>query len=305
MDRQFDEVEAVEAITGLPVEWCTPQSAVEALRAGTFDGVNQPLLDFVVSVPIGEGDCAPCRLQVVLPSGYPADTMLTVMSCTWSGLRTRALNDALMSSVSEFVASLSPGEEVLFDVVQHVIDAAQGILEKQTAADKEKAAQAAAGRSAKPVGALCRQWLWCDHLLFGKQHAKEREMVAILQAAPLSGRVWFGKPGVVVLEGDTNEIDAAVRECGRRAGKSLKAKKSQALAADSSALERDGSAASTQMQQQSAHFPAKVDVCHAVGGADSSALDIAALQTELASLGLEDKFRLIIGLDGGSESALG
>lgn len=302
MDRQFDEVEAVEAITGFPVEWCTPQSAIEALRTGTFDGGNQPLLEFVVSIPIGEGDCAPCRLQVMLPSSYPADAMLTVTSCTWSSLMTRASNDALMSSVSEFVASLSHGEEILFDVVQHVTDAAQGLLEKQLAAEKEKAAQAAAGRSGKPVGALCRQWLWCDHLLFGKQHAKEREMVAILQAAPLSGRVWFGKPGVVVLEGDTNEIDAAVRECGRRAGKNLKAKKSQALAAGSSAPERDGGVV---QQPQSAHFPAKVDVCHAVGGADSSALDTAALQKELAALGLGDKFRLIIGLDDGNASALG
>jgi len=307
MDRQFDEVEAVEAITGVPVEWCTPQSDIEALRAGSFDGRHQPLLEFIVSVPIGEGDCEPCRLQVKLPSGYPADTMLTVVSCTWQALRTRALSDALMASVSEFVASSSIGEEILFDVVQHVTDAAQGFLDKQTAADDERVAQAAAGRrSAKPVGAPCRQWLWCDHLLFGKQHAKERELVAILQAAPLSGRVWFGKPGIVVLEGDASEIDAAVRECGRRAGKSLKVRKSQALAAGSPAPGRDGSPAGTQTQQQPwAHFPAKVDVCHAAGGADSAALDTAALQAELSSLGLEDKFRLIIGLDEGGAGAPG
>ena len=60
------------------------------------------------------------------------------------------------------------------------------------------------------------------HLLAGKEHQKEKDMVATAKSLGLRGAILYGTPGVVVLEDEsvnTEGVTAFMKECSRRIGK--------------------------------------------------------------------------------------
>lgn len=115
-------------------------------------------------------------------------------------------------------------------------------------------------------------------MLPGKQHKKERDVLAELQGTGLPGKLWYGRPGVVALEGPQCEIDAAVRACGK-AGKTLRIKKSMAM---------PGGLAD-------AYFPHKLAVVAPASKGDG--LDTDDVHADVVALGLEHKFRFILGVE--------
>ena len=68
-----------------------------------------------------------------------------------------------------------------------------------------------------------RVFYWVDHLLEGRQHKKELELLKLPGALDLSGVLYFGRPGILLVEGTEADHDAFVREA-KRIGKAPKPK---------------------------------------------------------------------------------
>eukprot|EP00930_Biecheleria_cincta_P056218 TRINITY_DN42383_c0_g1_i1.p1 TRINITY_DN42383_c0_g1~~TRINITY_DN42383_c0_g1_i1.p1 ORF type:complete len:308 (+),score=75.71 TRINITY_DN42383_c0_g1_i1:13-936(+) len=291
--RQFDELEAIEAILCTEVEWGTTAVDVEALKAIAFSddrcsasaAVANAQLDFTLLLPIDEGSDAaasaaaskPCRLRLMLPSGYPKESVPAVMGCEHPFLsRNKELADQLVAAAQAAVAAEPVGNEMLLTVVQEVSEVTKTLLQQEASGQREMAAMAAKVAAAQD-GSWRRMFYWCDHLLQGKQHKKEKELMTILQGSGLAGTVWFGRPGIVALEGPQDEVEAAAHACGR-AGKQLKVKNNQAM--PGAAFAR--------------HFPARVS---AMPAAKADSLDIDAVRQTLEKLGLERELKHILGLE--------
>jgi len=54
-----------------------------------------------------------------------------------------------------------------------------------------------------------------NHLLCGKEHKKEAEMMAEAKAAGLQGLVYYGTPGVIVLQAQHGDAATYLKACGR------------------------------------------------------------------------------------------
>lgn len=62
-------------------------------------------------------------------------------------------------------------------------------------------ATAAAAAAAAPSGEWRRCFYWVDHMLQGKQHKKEQQTLDIANSLRLTGRLYYGVPGIIIVEG--------------------------------------------------------------------------------------------------------
>ena len=110
-------------------------------------------------------------------------------------------------------------------------------------------------------------------MLQGRQHKKEAKVIEVAESLGLTGQLYYGRPGILIAEGPQTSQDEFVREA-RKAGKTLKPKKSQSL---------PGCRADAQFSRFTA--------------VPGDSLDVDQLQVELARLGLDHKYRFILGLE--------
>jgi hypothetical protein len=160
--RQLDEIDAVEAITGVPVEWnssATDLAKLRALAEGDNDDACDACLDLTILVPVGDdSEKPPCRLRVILPEAYPSSQPPTVVACNLTQLETQGLNETLMAQISDFVSNEPVGDEMLYGLVMAATEAAetllaqQGLEELQDTAATAAAAAAAAAAVAAAAG---------------------------------------------------------------------------------------------------------------------------------------------------------
>lgn len=280
LQRQLDELEAIEAILMTTCSLATGGELLALHRDDNVDAVvaaaaalDRPEIDVSVSVPVGDSFA---QMRVSLPPGYPATAVPRVLSCRFNELTSKASRAALADELDTFVASAAAGDELLLELGQWVAETAEQLLHQQAKAQAQAAAAKAAASTKTPTE-WRRFYFWVDHLLKGKEHKKEAQVEAILKGSGLSGKLYYGRPGLIAVEGPEAEVDEIVRECGK-AGKTLKVKKSQLLPA--AAADR--------------FFPPKATTAAA---SKSGGLDIEALQQDLKDLGLEHKFKHIIGLE--------
>jgi hypothetical protein len=299
LQRQFDEIEAMEAILGCSPEWHTSAPKLAVMRAAAPGGSNIELpsecqeqgadddrgqdsvatkkaaeVDVAFATKVAGGDA---ELRFRLPAGYPATTPPDVTAGCWQ--LSKAAEADLARACSTIVAAAvaeTPGEELLLTVVQEVIEHLERLLTSSGAGDAQHDAAADNGGGGGDAE-WRRCFFWVDHLLHGKQHKKERDVLAELQSTGLPGKLWYGRPGVVALEGPQSEVDAAARACGK-AGKALRIKKSMAMP--------NGRADS--------YFPHKFVV---VASSKGDGLDVDDLHADVVALGLEHKYRFILGLE--------
>eukprot|EP00037_Helgoeca_nana_P022081 m.224527 g.224527 ORF g.224527 m.224527 type:complete len:295 (+) comp25880_c0_seq1:268-1152(+) len=283
VERRSDELEAVEAI--YPTEFKLLTDFREVTGSGDGDGAGKStVVEFSLSMGLGLQSSAESGppsepgmliLTFALPSGYPSTQQLQV-SCRCDELSRRLL-DVLTEAVAMDVDQLGVGSEAVLEVTSAALDHAQGVVEEARAAQDAIAAAAAAASKANEKDSEWRRvFFWSNHLLDGKSHKKEAQLKAAISATNLTGAVFFGVPGVVVVEGPQMSIDQFEKDA-RALGKPLKPKKSQAM-------------------------PAKVADCYfqkvkSVSTTAKGGLNVEALQADLHELKLEHKFKHIIGLE--------
>lgn len=278
LERQLDELSAMQAMYAVSVQ--NDDLELEQLHsaASSPDAVEVcdfPELMFSIAVPLPEEDeasSASCELRVAMPSNYPADELMRA-SCSVSGA-TRALDDRLNAALSQHLEEIGSGSEAVMTAAMWLSNAAAEMLAEESAA-------AAAGSSNSGDAVEDVIWsrctLWAEKLLEGRTHKPAAKTLEIATSLGLTGRFFYGRPGIIIAEGQQADIDELVREARRAAGKALRPKKTQRLA--------EGAA--------SRHYERMTTVSAGQG----DGLDVETLQEHLSSLGISHKFKFIIGLE--------
>jgi hypothetical protein len=267
LSRQLDELTVMESMYDVSVEIDDGDlDAIRAAASGEAAEANAQL-QYRVRVPLEVDGCS-ASLLVVLPHGYPATSALEV-SCSLE-LRAgggRKLDEQVSALLSERCAQSGVGAEAVMDAVMWLAE--EGGRRASEAASAQAATEAPA-----PNEEWRRVFYWIDHMAEGRQHKKEAEVVELARSLRLTGALYFGRPGILIAEGLQTSQDELVREA-RKAGKTLKPKKSQKLACASDARYSDFATVSL----------------------SGEGLDVDALRVELVELGLEHKYKFILGLE--------
>eukprot|EP00040_Diaphanoeca_grandis_P019158 m.100949 g.100949 ORF g.100949 m.100949 type:complete len:301 (-) comp27291_c0_seq2:158-1060(-) len=285
--RQLDEIEAIEAIAMATARFHTSDTILAKLRAHAEDSeqtsiglpeISNQLLDFSIPVSLLTEDTSKpmeANLRVILPAGYPSHEVPKV-SCSLESLSSKKLRQDLSDGLEEFMTTeVDLGDESLLTIMQFVSDKCLEVLLRVAEEDESKAK---AKVELSQSDAEWRRWFfWVDHLLQGKQHKKEAKIEGILQACGMPAKIYFGRPGIIGLEGVENDVNEVVRDCSK-AGKVLKVKKSQLMV----------------NKEHDCFFPMKVA---SVAATKTSSLDLDTVQADLTALGLEHKIKHILGVE--------
>lgn len=219
------------------------------------------------------------------------------------------------------VDQLGVGSEAVLEVTSAALDHAQGVVEEARAAQDTIAAAAAAASKANEKDSEWRRvFFWSNHLLDGKSHKKEAQLKAAISATNLTGAVFFGVPGVVVVEGVTPQTIALRYFPDSLAFSSAHFRGYRTVGWITNAwvlyprtfagpqmsidqFEKDARALGKPLKpKKSQAMPAKVADCYfqkvkSVSTTAKGGLDVEALQADLHELKLEHKFKHIIGLE--------
>ena len=282
LERQLDELAAMQAM--YEVELQTDDNEVERLRsaASAPDSVRDedeselPELQFDVAVPLAEA-CSTtspsCKLRVAMPHSYPGGEGILRCSCSAPGA-SRKLDEQLNDALIQFLEENGSGSEAVMAAAMWLSEAAAAML-----AEAQEAAATAAQQPADSADDVTwvRCCLWAEKLLEGRTHKPAAKTLAIANASDLTGLFFYGRPGIIIVEGRQRDIDELVREARRVAGKTLRPKKTQALAEGAASRHYTGLSTRSAMP--------------------GDGLDVETLQAELEALGLTHKYRFIIGLE--------
>jgi hypothetical protein len=222
-------------------------------------------LRILVELEVAAADGCSGELVVDLPRDYPSSATLHVTCALRGPGASRRANDAVNALLVARVAEAGFGDEAIVEQIMW--------LQAQGAAQLSEALAGTAPVSAPPSDYLWQRVFYrIDHMIEGKQHKKEAKVVAAAAGLGLRGQLFYGAPAVLVAEG-TRSDQAEFARAARSAGKAMRVVESQELA---------GGAAEARFGKFST-VPSG---------------NLEALRTELAALGLEHKFRLIIGVEG-------
>ena len=246
-----------------------------------------PAFDFKLRLPLAPAApaaaAATIDLVVTMPPTYPATASLSATCLSVDTSLSRSQMDHLNAQLREHLDDDEFADvECVMEAVGWATEAAEGAI-TALAEGKAKAAEAAASAAAGalPSGEWRRCFYWIDHMLEGKQHKKEAKVVDCANSLRLTGQLYYGRPGIIVVEGPLAAADQFEREA-RKAGKTIKIKKSQAL---------PEKAASRRYQK----FTTVSEKPGKRGG--GGGLDKEALQAEVDALGLTHKYKHIIGVE--------
>lgn len=171
LQRQLDEIEAMEAILGSAPEWHTSAPALASIRAAAAaaaaGGTKQELevpesghdecVDVAFVAKVAGGD-AELRLRFVLPAGYPSVSPPEVTAGCWQ--LSKAGQADLAAAVPRIVSAAmadAPGEEILLTVVQEVTENLEHLLAQHDAASDAASTSA----STNDNSAACAEWRRC------------------------------------------------------------------------------------------------------------------------------------------------
>ena len=280
LERQLDELSAMQAMYSVNVQ--IDELELEQLRsaasnpdAAALDDL--PELMFSIVVPLAEeadasSSSASCELRVAMPTKYPEEERLRA-SCSTSGA-TRAFDSRLNAALSQQLEDIGVGSETVMAAAMWLSNAAAEMLAEESAA-AAAAASSKDGQAAEVIWSRCT--LWAEKLLEGRTHKPAARTLEIATALGLTGRFFYGRPGIIIAEGPQDDVDELVREARRAAGKQLRPKKTQRLS--------EG-AASRQYERMAT-----------VSAKPGDSLDAETLQEHLERLGIAHKYKFIIGLE--------
>ncbi len=212
LQRQLDELSAIELIYAPPSHVHMDETArgtVMLALAAAVDSADYapPLSSFALprlTLAVGTSPC----LGIALPSYYPREGMRPALRWKEGGGHTASEKEAVLQRLEQISQS--------YDGVEHVLPLVQeflGWVEEQEEARKTHAAEAEADNakaSAPPAAphVLGRRLIYFHHLI--NKHKREF-VVRGAVAHGLGGYSKYGWPGVVVVEGEEEEVQAYVR----------------------------------------------------------------------------------------------
>ena len=284
LERQLDELTVLQScynpdelsVSTPPASFALLQASLE-FKGKKKKGKNPlPLVAFELILASGNG-CGKVAINVELPSTYPSQTLPTFSFRLEGGEPlSRQAADLIRASLDEELKD-SCGDECCLSGISFLLgkieEALTEEMNKKTLAAESKAVKA----ELREEHAWKRCFFWSNHLLNGRQHKKEAKVRDLAKNFGLTGCIYFGRPGIICVEGPSLIVDEFAREAGR-AGKQLKVKKTQSLP----------------NKQEDAFFP-KFVVADALDKGDD--LDIKVLQENRDKLHLTSKFKHILGLE--------
>ena len=277
LERALDELSAMQAMYDTDVQ--IDQLALECLRSAAAtppadDATELPELQYTLRVPLpdSEGSSEPCELRVACPYGYPGGEEILRCSCSAPGI-SRKRNENLNEALCQFLSDMGPGSEAVMAAAMWLSEAAS----RELAEAQEEVASTQSRGPLEEEDLWVRCCLWAEMLFEGRTHKPAAKTLALACSGDLTGLFFYGRPGIIIAEGRQRDVDELIKEARRTAGKTLRLKKTQALA--------EGAA--------SRHY-SKMSTRSALPG---DSLDVDALQAEFGQLGLTHKYRFIIGLE--------
>ena len=229
----------------------------------------RPLVEVSVRIDSDiNGKTVVSTLSFSFPPTYPdVSPTVALRADAFSTCEQESTNATITAVLADLV-----GDEAVLATLEAVRDA----LASAATAAVSSAKIAEEGKKQKQ-----EEWkrccFWVNHMFHGKQHKKEAAVVGLANQYGLAGALFYGKPGIVIVEGPGSDVDEFAREANR-AGKSIKVKKTQKLA--------DG--------KKSCHYEKFVGVAADKKG---ESLDTKTLLEHVEKLGLTAKYRHIIGLE--------
>lgn len=268
LDTSLETMDKLNSVAGPERDESMPYASL---------GTPRPLVEFslALNVDVQAAQKVQLSLTVSFGIGYPERDSPEI------SFRCDKLRRANLAEVkASFAACLeeAAGEEAVMMVVQTLTESVEEQLVKQEEEDRTaQAAIVAANEANSEEREWKRCWFWVNHMLEGRQHKKEAKVVDLAQNRNLVGCLFYGKPGIIVVEGPHCDINEFAREASK-AGKSLKIKKTQSL--------KDGKHDS---------LYSKFVTAEAVG--KNEALDTECLQEHLERANITGKFKHIIGVE--------
>eukprot|EP00418_Pyrodinium_bahamense_P094930 CAMPEP_0179032510 /NCGR_PEP_ID=MMETSP0796-20121207/11624_1 /TAXON_ID=73915 /ORGANISM="Pyrodinium bahamense, Strain pbaha01" /LENGTH=280 /DNA_ID=CAMNT_0020728737 /DNA_START=260 /DNA_END=1099 /DNA_ORIENTATION=- len=254
----------------------TSDGDLEVIRAAASGGEVCEVtsqLAYRVAIPLEPTGRA--ELRVVCPHQYPVSQALeATCSLDLGATSGRKLDESVNELLAERCKA-EMGAEAVMGLVMWLCEEGSSRAAEAAEAESARARQ----QLATPPAEWLRVVYWIDHMLEGRQHKKEAAVVEAATSMRMTGMLFYGAPSVFIVEGVKGDHDELVRDA-RKAGKTLKPKKSQTLA--------NGPA--------SAHYSKLATI-------SGESLDVDTLQQELKQLGLEHKYRFILGIEEHTESA--
>ena len=130
----------------------------------------------------------------------------------------REHSEAFNAELAAHLEAESSGFECAFAAIGFVCEHASRFLTVGKEGGEGTSCTASAGGGGATATETSRAFYTFNHLLCGKEHKKEAEMAKLGSKACVSGAIVYGTPGLLILEGDADDIKEYLDDC-RGAGK--------------------------------------------------------------------------------------
>ena len=181
------------------------------VNAGAPEQIPAPAkaltFDLALALLCGDRGIA-VTVRFEFPVGYPgnAPCRVCVASCAVDG----GGGDDGGGDTSAIVSALTDG---LVNHMATFANAAGAVFRAAGWIEEHAPRIVAAASAAAAAGPRRRSFVVFNHLLHGKEHKKEASMVKAAPGCGVNGVIYYGTPGIVVVEGDPGDVADYVREC--------------------------------------------------------------------------------------------
>jgi acylphosphatase len=202
LSKQLDEFQMLQSIYSLPGEFrCDNENLIEVIEKyvnGKCESVDETL-DFRLKLNF---ESIKMELSVTFPQFYPLKEH-PIFTIRTDSL-TRQQETAIKKAIEIFIKSdeICVGETFVYQVVTWLENEINKIIGNQINLENEDCEETKDEE-------MERIWIWSHHIY---SKIKRQNIMKLTRNNDLSGFMWPGKPGVICLEGNSDNVKEVSRE---------------------------------------------------------------------------------------------
>lgn len=199
--KQIGEFEMLMSIYSMPGEFQSDSmfliNDIQDFLSGHRSGIHEKL-DFRIKIQLTEK--IKMELSVLLGQYYPTveQPSLTIRTDTLS----KSQEALIKRAIEEYIETeVDRSEPYIFHIISWLQDNVDEIVAEKSQAQDDTEVQEIAVK-------FERVWIWSHHIY---SKIKRQNILKLCKTHNISGFMWSGKPGVICLEGDMDEVQGVVK----------------------------------------------------------------------------------------------